>query len=545
MRLRMPMILVMLPVLSLQAHSATLTATPESRLSQMASQLQPGDTLVLRPGVYRQTLVLRGLRGRLDAPIRIVGEQAIIRGSDALTGLKPSGAGLYTARLTIEPSQVFVDGQPLRQIGGTVFDGYPHNKASPYHREMIKEGGIWPGRTPDASPEAMPTESFRYDSDRQLLTLKLAQAPGKRLIEVSQRTRTVDGDQLAHVHLQGLTVEHANTSVTSRGASMVVAGEDLLLDQITANWNDLAGLQIKGERIVLRDSTASHNGQLGVAARGNRHLIQRVVAQHNNRRLFNKWWEAGGFKFIGDGQGGLRNSVVEACRAMHNQGDGIWFDWKNRDVTLRQSLAAYNSGFGIHFEASGPGLIEHNVALGNGQRGIYLSSSRQTRVQHNLALGNGMQGIASVLENRKDDEGIAFKADGNRFHRNVIAWNSDGALFIPKDEGERSDFNVFIGQGKGMYFSIDFPSMWRPAAWTLEDWNQASGQDRKSWLWHQPLPSAWQAFLARQSTDMKPLSALMKTARQAPPTDGVTLGGEHRALKLRLPIANAGPDWIP
>jgi parallel beta-helix repeat protein len=190
-------------------------------------------------------------------------------------------------------------------------------------------------------------------------------------------------------------------------------------------------------------------------------------------------------------------------------------------------------------------VIEHNVALGNGQRGIYLSSSRQTQVLHNLALGNGMQGIASVLENRKDDEGVPFKADGNRFQRNVIAWNQDGALFIPKDDGDRSDQNVFVGQGKGLYFSIDFPSMWRPAAWTLEDWNQASGQDRKSWLWHQPLPSSWRDYLAQKSTDMKPLSALLRTLRQAPPAENTTLGAEHRALKLRLPIANAGPDWIP
>jgi parallel beta-helix repeat protein len=543
--MRMSMLLLSSLWLSLNAHSVTLTATPDSRLSQLASQLKPGDTLLLKPGVYRQTLELRGLRGRADAPIRITGEQAVLRASDVLRGLKPAGNGTYTARLAVEPSQVFIDGQPLRQIGGTVFDGYPHNAASPYHREMIKEGGIWPGRVPDAPPETMPPQSFRYDRERQLLTLKLSQEPGQRLIEVSQRTRTLDADQLSHVQLRGLTVEHANTSVTSRGASMVVAGEDLLLEQITANWNDLAGLQIKGERIVLRDSSANHNGQLGVAARGNRHLIQRVVAQHNNRRLFNKWWEAGGFKFIGDGQGGLRQSTVEELKALHNQGDGIWFDWKNRDVTLRRSLAAYNTGFGIHFEASGPGLIEHNVALGNGQRGIYLSSSRQTRVLHNLALGNGMQGIASVLENRKDDEGIPFKADGNRFQRNVIAWNQDGALFIPKDDGDRSDFNVFIGQGKGMYFSIDFPAMWRPAAWTLEDWNQASGQDRKSWLWHQPMPRAWQDYLAGQSTELKPLSALMRTVRQAPPADGTTVGAEHRALKLRLPIANAGPDWIP
>ncbi len=525
--------------------AATLTATPGSILSALVLRLQPGDVLQLEPGVYRQTLALQGVRGRPDAPIVIDGQGAIIRGSNVLKDWKVSGPGLYRHALPQETSMVFVDGRALQQMGGTVFDGFPLRPTSSYHGQLQKEGGVWPGRKPDVAPQDLPPESFWYDRDQRQVYLRSATDPRQVTTEASVRTRTVEAYGVSHLQIRNLKVQHANTSVVTRGASMVIEGHDVTLKGISAEWNDLIGLQTKGNDITVMDSQAHHNGQLGMAARGNRHLIQRVSVQHNNRRLFNKWWEAGGFKFIGDGQGGLRNSVVEDCRAMHNLGDGIWFDWKNRDVTLQRSLAAYNTGFGIHFEASGPGMLLHNIAIGNGQRGIYVSSSRMTQVSHNLAVGNGMEGITAVLEDRKDDEGVPFKADGNRFHRNIVAWNQEGAMFIPEDQGERSNFNVFMGEGKGTMFSVEFPSVFRRPAWGLEAWNAKSGQDRQSWALNRPMPDAWQRYLASASTDRALISQLIREARKAPPSEFTSLGADHRERQLRLPIVDVGPDWIP
>ena len=148
------------------------------------------------------------------------------------------------------------------------------------------------------------------------------------------------------------------------------------------------------------------------------------------------------------------------------------------------------------------------------------------------------------MENRSDENGVKFTARGNRFLRNVIAWNKEGALFIPEDSGERSNQNVFVGQGRHNMFSIEFPSMVRPSKQGLMEWNQHSGQDHRSWSWDVPMNADWQAMLQSRSSDLRMPAQWLRQVRQMPPIQSSTLGQEHRTLKLRVPIDDAGPDWV-
>lgn len=535
--------MAMLCVSSLQAE--VFRVTPQQSLDPVVARLKPGDTLFLTAGVYRQTLLLNGKRGGLSEPIVIEGEgdSTIIRGSDILKKWTMIAPGLYSHALKEEASMVFVNGNALQQIGGTLYDGYPLNPRSDYTELHKNEGGIWPGRVADVQkPEQLPAESFWFDRARQTLFVRTQIDPRSATVEASQRTRAVEAEGVGNMVFRKFRVQHANTAVRGRGAAMTVRGDNLVIEQVTADWNDAIGLGTNGTQVRVSDVRVAYNGQLGMSGQGYKHHIERVIATHNNRRKFNKWWEAGGFKFIGNG--GLRDSVFEHCVAMHNLGDGIWFDWKNRNVDIRRNLAAYNTGFGIHFEASGPGVIQHNVSIGNGQRGIYLSASHETQVKHNLIVGNGLQGIASALEDRADENGVKFTARGNRFQRNVIAWNKEGALFIPEDSGERSNQNVFVGQGRHNMFSIEFPSMLRPSKQGLTEWNQHSGQDLRSWSWNVPMNAEWMALLQSRSSDLKMPAQWLRQVRQEPPIESSTLGQEHRTLKLRVPIEDAGPDWV-
>jgi parallel beta-helix repeat protein len=527
------------------AHAEVFRVTPQQPLDAVVARLRPGDTLLLSAGVYRQTLLLNGKRGGLADPIVIEGEgdSTIIRGSDILKKWTVLAPGLYSHSLKEESSMVFVNGAALQQIGGTLYDGYPHNPRSDYKDLHKNEGGIWLGRVPDVQkPEELPPESFWYDRSRQTLFVRSNTDLRSATVEASQRTRAVEAEGVGNMVFRKFRVQHANTAVRGRGAAMTVRGDNLVIEQITADWNDAIGLGTNGTQVRVSDVRVAYNGQLGMSGQGYKHHIERVTAVHNNRRKFNKWWEAGGFKFIGNG--GLRDSVFEHCVAMHNLGDGIWFDWKNRNVDIRRNVAAYNTGFGIHFEASGPGIIQHNVSMGNGQRGIYLSASHETVVKHNLIVGNGLQGIAAALEDRADETGVKFTARGNRFQRNVIAWNKEGALFIPEDSGERSNHNVFVGQGRHNMFSIEFPSMIRPSRQGLAEWNQHTGQDLRSWSWDVPMPADWQAMLQSKSNSLKLPAQWLRQVRQTPPTQDSTMGQENRVLKLRVPIEDAGPDWL-
>lgn len=533
------------------ATAATLVGTPEDANAQL-QKLRAGDTLLLKPGVYRQTLDLRNRDGEPGAPITIRGDTAqgrvVLRGSDVLSKWKALDNGLFSHALAKEPSQIFVDGQVYTQVGGTVFDGYPVNPRSEYKQLHPHDGGIWPGRIAPVVPALLPVGSFWYDKENKRVLVRASRdltAPGVT-VEASQRERVVFVENVRHMVIQDLEIQHANTSVTNRGGALVVwRSEHVRLKGIVATWNDLTGIQFAGDSITLEDSQAHHNGQTGVSGFGKDITVSRVKANHNNRRGFNKWWEAGGFKFIGFDEGALRGAKIQDCQALHNQGDGIWFDWKNQDVEISRNVSAYNTGFGIHYEASSRGLLQDNLVFGNGQRGIYLSSSRFSTVRNNLVMGNGGEGIVAIAEaGRTDNSGNKFKAEGNRFEGNVVAWNSEGSVIVSSDEGSVSDGNVFMSEGAPTRFSVDFPSPLNPPVYGLEAWSRRSGQDRRSWWIHRPMPPQWQNYLAQKSTAMAPLQALLQQSRSTASDDKSVLGGAVPEGRLRSPTPEAGPRFV-
>lgn len=510
------------------ADGRTLVAGPDS-LNDQVARLRAGDVLLLEPGVYRTTLTLRRLEGTADAPITVRGDAArgrvIFRGSDVLTDWTTVGEGVFAHRMDREPSQLFVGGTPLLQMGGTVFDGYPVNPGSAYKKLHVHEGGIWPGRRDAQSKGDLLPESFFYSAQDHVLFVKTTKNLRTATVEASQRPHGLFAADVRHVVIEDVDVQHANTSITGRGGAFVVWGDFVNIRRVTASWNDLAGIQVGGRNIVLEDAVASYNGQLGVTARGSLNRIARVKAIRNNRRSFNKWWEAGGFKFIGELNAGLSDSQVVDCQAISNDGDGIWLDWKNTRVEVSRNLSAYNTGFGIHYEVSSQGWIQDNVVLGNGQRGIYLSSSDQTRVLNNLVLGNVLEGIVSIWDRgRRDEVGASFSGRRNVMEGNVIAYNNQGAITIPSDAGASSNRNVFWGEGAESRFSVDFPSPLNPPSYGLQAWTHRVAQDDQSWWHNRPRPLPWRTYLAGKSTELAPLRQLVLESRGAPPAEGAIVG---------------------
>lgn len=533
-------------------YAATLVATPETLLQRL-QQFRSGDTLLLKPGIYRVTIDLRNRMAEPDTPSVIRGDvsgggRVVLRGSDLLTDWRLAAPGIYVHALEKETSQVFVNGRLLQQVGGTVFDGYPENTRSAYRALHPHDGGIWPGRKQVVAWQGLPAESFWYDRNSQRLYARTAEDLRDLAVraEASQRERVLFLENVQFMQVQDLDIEHANTSVTNRGGALVVwQSRDVSLRGIRASWNDLTGIQISGERISLMSSEAVHNGQIGVSGFGSRFTVQQVKSSHNNRRGFNKWWEAGGFKFIGFDDGALRDSVVSDCQALFNRGDGIWFDWKNRNVQVVRNVSAYNTGFGVHYEASSEGLIEDNLIFGNGQRGVYLSSSRTSLVRHNLILGNGGEGVVSVTEHgRKDNQGRRLDSDANRVEGNVIAWNAGGAVYLSSDPGNVSNRNVFLGEGAASRFSVNYPSPLNLPVYGLEAWFQRTGQDARSWWWNAPMPDSWGAYFKAQSTAKAPLTALVLDARGRPSDQRLVLGQDLSRWSLEAPLPEVGPHDV-
>jgi len=429
---------------------AASRAQPLMTIAAAMRRLQPGDHVLIAAGVYREPLLLPKQSWSGSARTLIEGDslgRTLIKGSIVVGSWQPAGAGRFTASLGQEPEQVFVDDQPLQQIGGTIFDGYPVRPNHPLATLHAGNGGIWPGRV-DGDRDSMPVNSFHYDRALGNVMIRVAaDSLAGRTVEVAALQRLAFATGVERLSLKNLSFEHSNTTLSARGGAVQLEGRNIRIENVRIRRADGTCLGLNGADHEIVASTFSECGQTGLGGRGSGWKIVDVTVSQNNTRGFNKWWEAGGAKFVGDG--GLNNSTITRFRATNNQGDGLWFDWKNRNNRVTDSLLAFNAGFGLHLEICEGFLLDNNVVVGNRQRGIYLRQTSLSTVAFNLVASNGLDGIAIVDEGQRDPRGeMDFSVRNNWVIANVIAWNAVGLTMPAPLADNRADGNVFAGDGE-------------------------------------------------------------------------------------------------
>ncbi len=533
---------------SRDAGSGALSA-PYKTLSYAMSQLQPGDHLLIAAGVYREALLFpqKPWRHISDASIEaaaindlhllqnhvtknhvtknnmtvIEGQgKVLIKGSDIVAGWRMLSDNRHVVSWPDEAQQVFLDEQPLQQIGGTIFGGFPEKQNHPLLALHQSQHGIWPGRIA-GNQDNMPDNSFYYDQAAKALYIKtsLRDLTG-HVVEVSTRPVLLGGNGVIDIVVKNLEFQHSNTSTQMRSGLVFMTGMRITLENLRVHQADSTGISLMGDDITLRDSSANDCGQLGLKARGKRMQLINNETSGNNTRGFNKWWEAGGAKFIGNG--GLQDSLVSGHKALDNFGDGIWFDWKNRNNTVENSLSAYNQGFGIQYEASDHARIINNVVIGNQQRGIYLPHSSNSVVAFNLVASNGLQGIAIVDEGRRDPDGMFdFSARGNKVFSNVIAWNTNPLVLPSVLSDNVSDGNLFIGDA----------SQTQPGL----GWAHMFHEDLKNWT-HR----TWQDSHSQRKEDAMDAAFFISIAEHKPSPDLTW----YQNLRSKMAPLVVDPDWL-
>jgi parallel beta-helix repeat protein len=487
---------------------------PYRTLTHAMKGLKPGDTLNIGAGVYREAIVFPAIdwAGPPTVIQPAAGAEVLIKGSDVVSGWERGDDGVFVRRGWSVPSQqVFVDGRPLEQTGGTIFNGFPDRADHRMRMLHAGQGGIWPGRVAGGVRE-MKDESFYYDAAAQTLYVKVAGATlDGRLVEASVRPFLVSGRKLQNVTLKGLKLRHSNTTAVNQQGAVTLEGNRLTLEGLDVAHADGAGFDITGDANVIQGNRASYCGQLGMKVRGRANRVTGNEWSFNNTRGFNKWWEAGGAKFVGDG--GLRDSEVSGNRAIGNNGDGIWFDWMNADNRIHDNVAAYNSGFGIHYEASQRGYIHDNYVFGNRQRGIYLPHSAESVVAHNLVAGNGMEGVAIVDEGRSRTR-PELVPRANRVVGNIFAWNGKAAVVLPAGALDSvSNYNLFLSGPEPPTFSMGWSSKESPLRRGLDAWKAASGQDASSWTEPLDMPAEIREAMQARKTIPRWEGVLASAAR--------------------------------
>jgi len=464
-------------------------------ISEAMAALQPGDHLVIAGGLYREGIrfAKRDWSGAESTIIEGRG-QVVIDSADVVSGWTEQGDGVFYRHWPQESAQVMIDGTSLTQVGGSVFGGYPEDPANPLSKVLASTGGIWPGRHPGGASTLAEGEFFYDRADQRLYLRTSAAGLNGHVVEVATRTFGLLAQDVDSVEVNNLTFRHGNTSPGGRNGVVTLSGRHLVLRHVSVEQADGVGILVEGDDNLIVDSSANRCGQLGIMARGARMRIERSETDGNNTRGFNKYWEAGGAKFVGNG--GLRDSVVIGHTSLDNHGDGIWFDWGNRNNRVENSRVEYNSGFGIQYEASSGAQIVGNQVIGNGQRGIYLPHSSGSVVRSNLVAANGLEGIAIVDEGRRDPTGkLDLQPRANAILGNVIAWNGS-ALTVPGMTPDiTANDNIFIGQGE----QLREWAGWSHPFDSFEKWQEQIGLDKQSVRIERPIDAAFaQSVRVRQ-----------------------------------------------
>jgi hypothetical protein len=417
-------------------------------ISEAARAVQPGDTVVIHSGVYRESVSIEK-SGTSQKPIRFQAgpfAQVTISGADRVLNWRKEPGGsenIFSAecpaefvawgsqpafpdddyhRLIGRREQVHIDGQPLQQVlqreqmgRGTFYVDLTAKRFFVWARNNIKLGS-----DPDWSPD----------------------------VEVSSRAMLWKCSG-AFVRTSGLHFRYAAnraqetaTAFTGRGDAV----ENCIFERMNAG-----GAAFGAPDQIARNCIFQDNGQLGFALNhAHNFRMSGCTVRRNNAKNFDRQWEAGGDKIVL-----CRGVVLEKCSFLDNHGSGVWFDIGNENCTVRNCFIAGNEDAGIFYEISF-GLHAHdNVIVSNGldaepaawgaSAGIAISSSPGCVIERNLLIANkeGFNFREQLRTTPRIDAPAGAVEEPVWNHdeivqRNVIAYNRDAQTwgwFTTSDEG--------------------------------------------------------------------------------------------------------------
>lgn len=397
-------------------------AAPLRTVQCAANLAQPGDTITVHAGTYRERV--NPPRGGESDVKRIVyqaapGQKVEIKGSEVVTGWKKVTDDTWNVTL---PNSFFGDFNPFSDlIQGHWFDP----KGRQHHTGSVYLNGKWLTEAAAlaevlAPAGASPLWFGQVDDQQTTLHAQFPKAdPNHELVEVNVR-RTVfypDKPGINYITVRGFKLTQAATPWApptmeqigligthwSKGwvienntiSHSVCAGLTLGIKNMGEFAGNLTGYtQMIEEAMgtggwskdnighhVVRGNRVSHCEQAGICGSlgGAFSLIEGNEVSHIHvRRLFHGQ-EQGGIKLHGAVDTVIRGNCV------HDTPRGLWLDWMGQGATISGNLAYNNSTVDLYLEVNhGPALITNNIFLSPNS----LSNlSRGNAFVHNLFAG--------------------------------------------------------------------------------------------------------------------------------------------------------------
>jgi hypothetical protein len=482
---------------------------PFLTINKAAQVLQPGERVVIMPGVYRERIdPARGGTGpgKMISYEAAPGADVVVKGSRVVkTGWEPSRAfkldvparsraaiKIYHRRLedldfqgynpfgmaSIMQNRVYLMPKPeelwrhLKRRGLVFVDGRRLEQVELYRGLGEKDGTFWCEHDGLGIHVRLPGDA---DPDRHEVELAIQEQV------FAPRTRG-----LAYIRIKGITFEHAANGfpVPQRGLVSLSRGhhwiiEDCVMRQANGvaldlgaqDW-DMEPPPIVGHAIVRRNhiDEAGVCGISGMAVEDT--LIESNMIEHVGYQDVELAWETGGIKLHSTKNCLLRRNVIR--HTVH--AEAIWLDYENSNTrvtgnVMGDTLETLRGG--IYLEAShDSNMIDNNIIWrategagggsynmpGHGGWGITVDGSDETIIAHNLI---GLTQDAAIKF--RNIEGRIVSGRGGTTRRNKVLNNifyrcgkaidfsnqdntADGNLYT-KDWGEVKEETRAVGRG--------------------------------------------------------------------------------------------------
>lgn len=471
---------------------------PLATISKAAFLAEPGDTVRVYAGVYRERVAPRR-GGTAKAAITYeaaAGERVTIKASEAWSPNWEKVTGHPTLRrAALEPSWFDVDQRQAVDWGEgfpkryNPFDqplSYPPqtrgDSVDPYGQvvaegegERITRGQLFLNGVPMrqvgtlAEAAAVPG-SWLAEPGGESLIVNLPEGydrHGEPSFEVTVRARCFAPYRrgLSHITVRGFVMEHGATDyhrgfyadrspqagiLSTRGGThwtiehnVIRFGKTLGIDIGTEGDADADGLDqpepnLAGQHVIRFNTITDHGagGIQGIRSHGT--VIKHNVIERNNRLGFTSP-EVGAIKlhFFVDGR--IENNLIRG-----NDCFGVWLDNVYHRAVVRRNLILNNAGAGIFMEMGhGPATIDHNIIAltrfgpvsGMGD-GLYAHDASGVNFVHNLVYFNAGHGLYAHLAT--DRRAAVYRDGAFTGDRRACAasdWRITGNFFLGNSMG--------------------------------------------------------------------------------------------------------------
>lgn len=488
-------------------------ARPLKTISAAALLAQPGDTITVHEGTYRERVTPP--RGGESAARRIVyqaaeGEKVVIKGSEVARDWKPVRPGVWKVTL---PNSFFGSYHPYKDlIAGDWFTdkGRPHHTGAVYlnGKSLFETDTLDKVLNPQPLPDIRDRDGSTFtwfcetdEKNTHIVANFHGKNPNEELVEVNVRDScfyphrpgcnyiTIRGFRMCQAATQwaaptaeqiGLIGTHwskgwiiENNVISDSRCSGVTLGKDrktghnvwtndpskggathyneVIVRALDAGWSrEKIGSHIVRNNIIFNCGQTGICGSLGAA-----------FSQITNNHIYNIWTKR---QFTGAEMAGIKLhaaiDVLIKSNRLHNTGRGLWMDWMAQGTRITGNLCYDNSTDDLFVEVNhGPFLVDNNLFLSDvslrdwSEGGAYVHNLITGTINSRPELNRSTpyhQAHSTALAGLSNIQG-----GDNRFYNNLFVGEGESAAGAPTADGKNSQ--PTSGFGLWVYNPRAFP----------------------------------------------------------------------------------------